>query len=205
MEKAILNNKNIPHLNGLVLAGGKSSRMGKPKDQINWNGKEQKYFAADLLQAFCKEVFISSRHDQTFENEEYKFISDTFLGMGPLGGILSALRSDREKAWLVIACDLPLLNKQTLDFLIQNRDASKLATTFKSPFDGLPEPLITIWEPNSYPKLLEFLGKGMTCPRKVLINNDVRIIDSPFPEALMNVNTPQEASEAAEILKSIKK
>lgn len=194
-------NDNIPKINGLVLAGGKSCRMGTAKDLLNWHGKEQRYFAADLLTSFCDEVFISCRENQleNFDNN-YNVLTDTFLNMGPFGGILSALRSQRDKAWLVIACDLPLLNEDTIRFLMANRDAQKIATTYQSPHDSLPEPLITIWEPKSYPVLLSFLGREITCPRKVLINSDTHILKSGNPDALLNVNTPEDAAIAREIL-----
>ncbi len=192
----------LPQLNGLVLAGGKSVRMGNPKDKINWHGKEQKYYAADLLAPFCDEVYISCRQDQLENfNSEYNALTDTFLHMGPFGGILSALRSQRDKAWLVVACDLPLLDKNSLEFLIQSRDPEKAATTYESPFDGLPEPLITIWEPKSYPLLLNFLGTGNTCPRKVLLNSDTLILKPANPDALMNVNTPEDMKKAQELLR----
>lgn len=195
-------NKSIPPINGLVLAGGKSIRMGTPKDLLNWHGKEQRYFAADLLAPFCEEVFISCRQDQLEDfDPDYRALTDTFLNMGPFGGILSALRSQRDKAWLVVACDLPLLDKRSLEFLIRSRNHQKAATTYESPFDGLPEPLITIWEPKSYPLLLNFLGTGNTCPRKVLINSDTLILKPHDPDALMNVNTPEEAEKAKHILK----
>lgn len=192
----------FPRLNGLVLAGGKSRRMGNPKDKINWHGKEQRYYAADLLAPFCEEIFISCRQDQLENfNNDYNALTDTFLDMGPFGGILSALRSQREKAWLVVACDLPLLDKNALEFLIQSRNPEKAATTYESPFDGLPEPLITIWEPKSYPLLLNFLGSGNTCPRKVLINSDTLILKTDNPDSLMNVNTPEDMTKAQEILR----
>ncbi len=195
-------NKSIPPINGLVLAGGKSIRMGTPKDLLNWHGKEQRYFAADLLAPFCEEVFISCRQDQLEDfDPDYRALTDTFLNMGPFGGILSALRSQRDKAWLVVACDLPLLDKRSLEFLISSRNHQKAATTYESPFDGLPEPLITIWEPKSYSLLLNFLGTGNTCPRKVLINSDTLILKPHDPDALMNVNTPEEAEKAKHILK----
>ncbi|MGG7550023.1 NTP transferase domain-containing protein [Chryseobacterium arthrosphaerae] len=192
----------IPPVNGLVLAGGKSVRMGKAKDLLHWHGKEQRYFAADLIAPFCEEVFISCRQDQ-LENFDlgYKALTDTFLNMGPFGGILSALRSRRDTAWLVVACDLPLLDPKSLAFLLRSRDPEKAATTYESPFDGLPEPLITIWEPKSYPLLLHFLGMGNTCPRKVLINSDTLILKPENPDALMNVNTPEDAEKAKQIMK----
>lgn len=192
----------VPKLNGLILAGGKSQRMGNPKDKINWHGKEQRYYAADLLAPYCDEVFISCRQDQ-LENFDpnYNALTDTFLNMGPFGGILSALRSQRDTAWLVVACDLPLLDKKSLEFLIENRNREKAATTYESPFDGLPEPLITIWEPKSYPLLLNFLGSGITCPRKVLISSDTLILKPGNPDSLMNVNTPEDVAKAQEILR----
>ncbi|MCL8537777.1 NTP transferase domain-containing protein [Chryseobacterium gallinarum] len=192
----------VPPVKGLVLAGGKSTRMGQAKDLLTWHGKEQRYFAADLLAPFCDEVFISCRQDQ-LENfdPDYQPLTDTFLNMGPFGGILSALRAHRDTAWLVVACDLPLLDQKSLELLVKSRDPEKVATTYQSPFDGLPEPLITIWEPKSYPLLLNFLGMGNTCPRKVLINSDTHILQPINPETLMNVNTPEEAEKAHEILK----
>lgn len=193
----------IPALNGLVLAGGKSKRMGTDKGLIKWHGKEQRYYVADLLAGFCKEVFISCRPDQEIEiDNHYKTLPDTFLNLGPYGGILSALRADRGKAWLVVACDLPLIDEETIRFLIKHRNNKTMATTFESPHDGLPEPLITIWEPESYAVLLHFLGKGITCPRKALINSEKTILQPPYPEALMNVNTPEDADTVREILNS---
>src|SRR4029453_10204028 len=101
---------------------------------------------------------------------------------------------------LVTACDLPLLNVDTLQHLIKHRNSSAIATTFESPHDGLPEPLITIWEPKAYPILLSFLSQGYSCPRKVLRNNDATIITAPNTTALMNVNTKEEFEKAKELL-----
>lgn len=188
------NEHNTPALNGLVLAGGQSKRMGTDKGSMQWHGKEQRYYMADLLEEFCDQVFISCRADQVDEiSSSYNTLTDTFLDLGPYGGILSALRSDREKAWLVVACDLPLIDEETLQFLIDSRNRDTIATTFESPHDGLPEPLITVWEPESYATLLHFLGEGYSCPRKVLINSEKTILQPQRPEALMNANTPEDA------------
>jgi len=188
-------------LNGLVLAGGKSKRMGTDKGVMQWHGKEQRYRMADLLQALCNEVFISCREEQQKEiDPAYKTLADAFTNAGPLGGILSALKSHPGQAWLVTACDLPLLDLATLEYLVEHRDPRALATTFQSPFDGLPEPLITIWEPSSLPVLLEHLSAGYTCPRKALIRNNDRInmLQAPDPDKLMNANTPEDAENVKE-------
>ncbi len=157
-----------PPLNGLVLAGGKSLRMGYDKGAINWYGKEQRYYVADMLAPFCHEVFISCRAEQKRQLDSgYQALEDTFTGLGPFGAILSAFREHPDHAWLVVACDLPLLEPDTFRFLIENRGISSAATAFNSPDNEFPEPLITIWEPKSYTVLLAFLAQGYSCPRKV--------------------------------------
>ncbi|MEP7318522.1 MAG: NTP transferase domain-containing protein [Panacibacter sp.] len=192
----------IPELNGLVLAGGKSVRMGFDKSIIEWHGKEQRDFMADTLKEICNDVFISCRADQQHEINNYKTIADSFTGLGPYGAILSAFRENPGTAWLVAASDLPLLDKATLQYLKDYRNPSAVATTFESPHDGLPEPLITIWEPKAYPILLSFLAQGYSCPRKVLRNNNVEIIKAQHPEKLMNVNTEEELIKAKELLQN---
>ncbi|MDB5007407.1 MAG: mobA [Mucilaginibacter sp.] len=190
-----------PVLNGLVLAGGKSERMGFDKGAVNWHGKEQRYHMADLLKPFCNEVFISCRQDQQQDIDPgYLSAMDTFTGLGPYGAILSALREKSDSAWLVVACDLPLLSVNTLQYLVANRNTSSIATTYQSPHDNLPEPLITIWEPKSYPVLLSFLAQGYSCPRKVLINSEITLLNAPDPDDLTNVNTPDELVKIKRVL-----
>lgn len=196
-------NNTAPQLYGLVLAGGKSTRMGHDKSIIKWHGKEQRYYMADLLGGVCENVFISCRAEQQNEiSPEYKTTPDTYTGAGPLSGILSAFQSNHTVAWLVTACDLPLLDLSTLKYLIAHRDQNSIATTFESPFDQHPEPLITIWEPASYGVLRSFLSDNITCPRKVLIRNNerVKIIKPLNPDALMNANTPEDVQKVKELL-----
>jgi molybdopterin-guanine dinucleotide biosynthesis protein A len=189
-----------PILNGLVLAGGKSTRMGFDKGTMYWHGKEQRYYMADMLKTLCSEVFISRSSAQQVIDAEYATITDTFTGLGPYGAILSAFREQPDRAWLVIACDLPLLDENTLQYLIENRDSSAIATAYQLSETDLPEPLITIWEPKSYPVLLSFLAQGYSCPRKVLINSTAKIIQVPDPAALTNVNTTEDAEKIKNIL-----
>ncbi len=188
----------IPPVNGLVLAGGRSMRLGQDKGAIAWHGKPHREYMADLLQNLCDEVFISCRSGQENELESaYKTLPDTFFELGPFGAILSAFRRQPDCAWLVVACDLPLLDRATLDFLVQHRQPHRIASTFESPHDQLPEPLITVWEPKSYAVLLSFLAQGYSCPRKVLLHSDTLILPAPNPAALTNVNTPEDLEKIA--------
>ena len=189
-----------------MLAGGKSTRMGFDKSAIRWHGMEQQYYMANLLQPLCDEVFISRRDQQQVKpGEQYRTIVDTVTGLGPLGAIISVFEFLPDAAWFVVACDLPLLDSNTLEYLLGHRNPEAVATTFQSPFDGLPEPLITIWEPKSFPVLLEHKSNGYTCPRKVLIRNgNTHIIKAPDPDALINVNTAEDRDKAIAIIHSKK-
>jgi molybdopterin-guanine dinucleotide biosynthesis protein A len=170
--------------------------MGRDKGLIDYHGQPQREHAAGLLAAFCEQVFISCRPDQAAQlNSRWPALSDVFLGLGPMGAILSAFQAQPDAAWLIVATDLPLLDQPTLWQLVQRREPSKMATAFHSPTEHFPEPLIAIWEPRAYPVLLQFLAQGYSCPRKALINSDVELVEAAHPQALFNVNNPEELAD----------
>ncbi len=192
-----------PKLRGLVLAGGKSVRMKKDKGGLQYHGISQRQYVFQQLQELGIDVVVSCRPEQAAQIEEgLPLLTDTFYNLGPMGALLTAFREDPDSAWLAIACDLPFLTVDTIQFLIKNRDTSKIATAFQSPYDEFPEPLITIWEPKSYGVLLNFLSQGYSCPRKVLINSDVCLLQAPDTKDLSNVNHPEEYKEAVADIRS---
>lgn len=198
-----IDQREMAALYGLVLAGGRSVRMGRDKGAIVWHGTEQRVHAADLLSRFCEKVYLSCRPGQEEEfGGSYPLLVDGVEGSGPIVALLTAFEHRADVAWLVLACDLPLITEPTLAFLSRNRDESLLATTFKSPFDGLPEPLVTIWEPAAAPILRQHLADGYKCPRKALIRNEhlIKVLSPPSPDDLLNTNTPDDAEQVLRIL-----
>ncbi|HEY0683742.1 MAG TPA: NTP transferase domain-containing protein [Steroidobacter sp.] len=179
---------------GLVLAGGASTRMQRDKAAIEYHGQSQLHWTFHLLSHVCAATFVSVRPDQREEPTRAGLpqIVDRQPGIGPIAGITAALQAHPKAAWLVVACDLPFLNEQTLRHLIEHRDPHKLATAYKSSHDGLPEPLCAIWEPAAREPLLAYLAAGKQCPRKFLINADTLLLDLPDARALDNVNTADE-------------
>ena len=192
-----------PFLRGIVLAGGKSERMKQDKGGLKYHGISQRQYVYNQLVSQGVESMISCRPDQIDKMETgLPVLSDSFQGLGPMGALLTALKSDPNSAWLAIACDLPYLTDATIKYLVDNRDISKVATAFKSPFDEFPEPLITIWEPRSYSVLLNFLSQGYSCPRKALINSEISLLTAPEPVDLSNINHPEEYQTAVADLSS---
>src|ERR1043165_9907531 len=147
---------------GLVLAGGASSRMRSDKALLEYHGQPQVRWAFDLLSKFCAATFVSVRPDQREDPSRAGLpqIVDRQPGIGPIAGISAALLEHPKAAWLVLACDLPFLTGQTLQHLIAQRDASKVATAYRSAHDGLPEPLCAIWEPAAREPVLAYLASG---------------------------------------------
>ena len=96
------------------------------------------------------------------------------------------------EAYLVLATDLPYIDESLIFELIAHRNPKKIATTVKGIGNEFPEPLITIWEPKAYPILMQYLAQGYSCPRKVLINSDIKELRIKNTNALCNVNTPEE-------------
>ncbi|WP_438972838.1 molybdenum cofactor guanylyltransferase, partial [Polaribacter sp.] len=186
----------IASIKGLVLVGGKSTRMGTDKAELNYFGKPQKQRTKELLELNNLETFYSVQESSN-ENE----ISDKFVNLGPFGGICSAFQKDPNLAWFVLATDLPFVNEEIIQLLLKHRNPSKVATAIKGKNKEFVEPLITIYEPKAYPILLQYLAQGYSCPRKMLINSDVEIveIDDDF---IRNVNTPEEFKAAKKEINS---
>ena len=177
----------IAPIKGLVLVGGKSTRMGQDKSELDYFGKPQKEVAKELLENNNLKTFYSVEKATNNVDE----ISDKFYNLGPFGGICSAFQKDPNSAWFVLATDLPFVNNKVIEFLLNHRNPSKVATAIKGKTKQFVEPLITIYEPKAYPILLQYLAQGYSCPRKMLINSDVEIVE--IDDGLIrNVNTPEE-------------
>jgi len=178
-------------LYGLVLAGGKSSRMGFDKGLIPYHGTPQREHLFNLLSEFCETVFTSchkSQHVPLSFNPVYDF----FEVESPLNGILSAFQLFSKKAWLTVAVDMPNVDKKVLEFLTASRNRSKTATCFYDS-DGInPEPLLTIWEPAAFSPLMTFIKAGNISPREFLLKSDIALVKLPFPQALENINSTQD-------------
>ncbi|MDQ2752469.1 MAG: molybdenum cofactor guanylyltransferase [Bacteroidota bacterium] len=179
-------------INGLVLCGGKSKRMGTDKGSLHYHNKSQREHVFDLLSSFCNEVFLSVNEHQSGSVQNLPYIQDTMVDKGPVSGILSAFEHNRNVAWLVVACDLPYLNKETIDYLLQHRNPQKTATAFWNEEGELPEPLIAIWEPKAFLFLHQFVLDGFHCPRKFLLHSDVEMLTAPDASLFKNINTKQE-------------
>ncbi len=175
---------------GLILAGGKSSRMQTDKGELKYHDAiNQRAYLYKMLSKFCSKTFISCRNEQVANlKDEEEYIVDEGKYGGPLNGILSAHHHFPDKAWMVLAVDLPHITDKTIELLMSRRDPVKIATVYALKDSPMPEPLIAIWEPAALEEAEKYIQAGSNCPRKFLSSRDIKII---FPEndiELFNAN-----------------
>lgn len=184
-------------LNALVLAGGKSSRMGYDKGKINYHGESQAQHLAKLLSNHCDNAFFSCRQDQEHEAhlQNFPHIYDNFLGIGPVGGILSYFQKHPRSRLLVIACDMPFIDAMSVKQLISELDTFKIASVFENQERKWPEPLFAIYHPKAQARFFQLLGSGHTCPMKMLFNSHIKKIIPNNAMAVRNGNTHEEMLE----------
>ncbi len=190
-----------PKLCGLVLAGGRSSRMGQDKAAlIHPDGRTLLLRCHDLLREVgCETIAISLRHDQEIPAgmDGVEIVRDPAGGsLGPMAGIVSGMRLDSAADWLVLACDLPRLDVATLVHLIDSKRLEEKFLAYRSEFDGLPEPLCALYSQAALPILEQAQADDFRCPRKILIRNDCRLLEPVTPRALDNANTPEDWATA---------
>lgn len=188
-----------PGLKGLVLAGGRSRRMGRDKARLRHGDETQLGYAVGLLESSLPDVYVSARAEQARDPERARFalIIDRYDDLGPVAGILSAMDHDPQAAWLVLACDLPNVTPATLAALLAARDPARPFTAFRSSSNDLPEPLCAIYEPRARPLIDAYVDEGFACPRKMMIRSDTALIAQPDPRSLDNVNTPDDLADSA--------
>src|ERR1051325_6308775 len=120
----------LNQLFGLVVCGGKSNRMGEDKSLLNYYGIPQRYYLYEMLQPFCKKVFISCNRNQLKSiSEKYNLIADDPLyeNTGPMAALLTAFEKYGDASFLFIGCDYPLLKKEDLEKLVKARNENALA------------------------------------------------------------------------------
>ena len=189
--------KQSPELKGLVLVGGFSKRMGQDKSLISYHEMPHRVYLYQLLKkAGIARVHTSCRADQLAELKDLDPLADKFSPAGPMAALLTAFESDAYAAWLVLACDLPFMDLETIQLLIKNRNPNKIVTAFRSPEDGLPEPLIAIWEPGSQKYLMGAYRNGRRSPRQLMIQQDIHLINASDPLRFLNANDPVSYKEA---------
>lgn len=196
-------------LYGLVLAGGMSTRMGTDKAALVLEGKTQLDRTMEKLEGLVDKSFVSVRSIKNADKvrSKYNMIEDTDLGKGPVAALVAAHQAHPDAAWLVLAVDIPLIKKTDLQDLLKVRSENQashpkvVAWTWRSPFNGRPEPLAAVWEPAALDHLVKRAKEDCKCPGRILEEQETYLLE-PTGHMLDNMNTPADLAQAKEALES---
>jgi molybdopterin-guanine dinucleotide biosynthesis protein A len=147
------------NITGIILAGGKSSRMGTDKGFIPWEGKSFITHSIDALQPFVQEILIVSDHLH-YDDLDYKRVEDVFPESGPLSGVYSGLLKSENAINLVLSCDIPLITSEVVQELINAYKEGTNAVVCKVHSKVMP--------------LVAMYHKNCTDVCEVLLKNDER-------------------------------
>ncbi|MBU1011711.1 MAG: molybdenum cofactor guanylyltransferase [Bacteroidetes bacterium] len=182
-------------ITGIVLAGGKSRRMGNEKGLIELNSKPLIQYAIDALEPICETILIST-NSHFYDFLPYQKITDEFPNSGPMGGIYSCLKASKTDQNLVLSCDMPFIKSQLLADLIENSDGFDIVV----PWHGEQqfEPICAFYRKNVEPTFRIFiLQKNYKIPdafdrlktKKFEINTNLHYYST---DLFFNVNSQEE-------------
>ncbi len=190
-------------LHGLVVCGGRSTRMGRDKSLIEYHGLPQWEYVARMLAPLCGKVFISCHEGQEKQFQaEYPLLVDDpkYANCGPMAALLTAFRSHPSSPFLVVGCDYPSLTADDLKYLVNEREEGTDAICLYHEIARIEEPLVAIYEPSIQPVLISNFKNSEFSLRKVLLKSKIERIRPFSPASLATADTP---AESAQLLKSI--
>lgn len=184
-------------ITALVLCGGKSTRMGRPKAFLPFQGTTMVAHVLDIVRDLFNEVFLVANEPDAFEDLGVDVVKDILPYRGPLGGILSGLLVSSNPHCFVIACDMPLVPKKMIQEIAMRRHGNDVVVLAHP--NGL-EPLLGIYSKNCIKQLEESLFAGNLSVHDFLsglrsatyFHNDA--LDENSLPPFFNVNTPQDYS-----------
>lgn len=183
----------VPNLMGLVLAGGRSSRMGKDKKAIAYHGKPQWVHALELLQSLGLDTVVNA---SDIQSDSVRVIEDStqFSGNGPVSGLLSVSGELEQTALLVLGIDYPELDAETLHDLIRSYQIRNCSVCYRNSLSNRVEPVIAIYHPRDLKEIRNNFFKSQTSLSAYWENagDSVLILPHKNPRILKSYDLPED-------------
>jgi len=194
---------------GVVLAGGKSQRFGQDKSQVKLQGKLLiDYVLNEIVNEFDETLIIANESINFMQSKKISITKDFQSGLGPLGGVLTAMKWIKEKnkkyKWIsTFPVDTPFFTKKELKFFYENININENKLFFIRN-NNTRHNIFGLWSLDLMEKLQNDLIKG---ERKVEVWADsvgVNIVNIDYkkPDPFFNINTKEDLNEAIKILKN---
>ena len=174
----------------LVLAGGGSSRMGRPKAWLEVGDTFLLRYVVDRLAPAFSEVMVSfAEPEQLEEPLPYRIVFDRKRSAGPLAGLEAGLMAARNEVIFAVACDMPYV---TQDFAQMAVAAARRPDAAIPRISGRPEPVCGAYGRSALPAITEALDAGRLKTSDVIGDLDVTWLEGFDPDLFRSLNTPQD-------------
>ncbi len=196
----------ITELYGLIVCGGKSSRMGQDKCMLIYHHKQQAFHLFTMLETFCKKVYISCNKRQiNFFPENIPTIIDldVYLNIGPMAALLSAFSFYPNANFIMLGCDYPFLKTGDIKQLIDSIDKKDSAVSFYNSETEFYEPLLSYYSSACYPLLKESFNQKNNSLQKFLTEIKTKKIIPTSLKSIISVDTPENYFSALKKLKNL--
>ncbi len=186
--------KKSRNITAIILAGGKSSRMGTDKGFVNYKNKPFVQRIIETVAPLVSETIIIS-NNPNYDIFGLKRYSDLIENAGPLAGIYTGLNHSKTENNLVISCDVPLINSEILRRLTQDNFDEFEVVQLES--KGKEMPLIARYKKSCESTFLELLNQGERRVRKALKSCRVKTITvkQSNEKLTANINTKNDLKE----------
>ena len=183
--------KTEKNITGIILAGGKSTRMGTDKGFISFKNKTFVEHIITAIQPLVNEIIIISNHN-SYDQFELKRYDDLIKNAGPLAGIYTGLHYSNTENNLLVSCDVPLINKEVLQKLIEQINDTSEVIQLQS--NGKNMPLIAIYKKKCEAVFLEELKQDQRKVQKAIKKCKVTTvpIDTVLEKYTTNINTKKD-------------
>ena len=182
-------------ITGIILAGGKSSRMGTDKGLVNLKGHSLINHVIQVVNLMCDDIIIISNQPR-YKNLGVPVFEDILKNKGPVGGLHSGLRHSKTQYNLLVACDMPNISFDLIKFVLDNVDGTEDAVVPLN--NNQPEPLCGVYAKNCIAQLEKAIDENRFKMQEILKNLNTKYIsvDESLPfytsELFMNVNTMED-------------
>ena len=187
--KKTVDEKKIMKITGIIIAGGKSSRMGTDKAFVNYNNKTLIEYAVSVINPVVDTIIISSNKPNKIKG--FKVVSDIYKNIGPVAGLYSCLKVTQTEANIIIPCDTPKLTTVLYKQLLTEYQKQKniVAVVPRLP-DGKIEPLIGVYSKSILFEIENSIAVGDYKLVNLLSKINTKYIDITDIEQFKNINTP---------------
>lgn len=134
----------------IILAGGKSTRMGFDKQEIKIGGKLIVDYLAEKLEKHFSQIIVVTKTPDLYRGKPYTLCQDTYKNSGPLAGIHAGLKVTKSQAAYIMACDMPNINHAYIAYIIEKFESTQ-APGLVTAYDTYIEPLAAIYSKSLLP------------------------------------------------------